>query len=72
MTVTKTPNDQNNDFRLAKEVHIDVIRKEVEKAILEALDPYIQIEVELSHDFNPPHIIADEALLHYVESENIR
>lgn len=69
MTVTDTPKDQILDFEAAKEAQIEAVKKEVEKIVLEYLDPYIQSEVEMSYDFHPYHIIAQEALLGYIHSE---
>ena len=71
MTTDKNNSNPEISFNAAKEIEIDKVRKIVEKEIIALLDPYICIEVELSFDFHPPHIIAEEALIHYADSENI-
>lgn len=47
------------------------IRRTVEKHILELIDPYIDIDTHLSLDDLDPQVIAENAIVHYADSERI-
>ena len=47
------------------------IRRTVEKHILELIDPYIDIDTNLPLEDLDPQVIAEDAIVHYADSEHI-